>query len=214
MLDRNVQIVYFVQSVLNNLLSRASSGRRSRATVRSDRHGVSLELAVPRKIAMTPIRSRTQLKFIETAGNVCRQLGLPRSLGQIYGLLFFSATALSLDDIVRLLGISKASASTGTRQLAAWGAIRQVWVPGERRDYFEVVPDLAVILRRIYQDFLKPRIAISQKRFDEFTSTIQNDVEDGLMTREESQVCVQRLQALNRLQRKVEAAAPLIERFL
>jgi DNA-binding transcriptional regulator GbsR (MarR family) len=163
---------------------------------------------------MTPIRSRSRLKFIETAGNVCRRLGLPRSLGQIYGLLFFSAEPLSLDDIVRLLGISKASASTGTRQLAAWGAIRQVWVPGERRDYFEVVPDLGVILRTIYQDFLKPRIAISQRRFDEFSDSLQKDVEDGLITREESQVCIQRLKALSRLQRKLEAAAPLIERFL
>lgn len=163
---------------------------------------------------MIPIRSRGQLKFIETAGNMCRRLGLPRSLGQIYGLLFLSAKPLSLDDIVRLLGISKASASTGTRQLAAWGAIRQVWIPGERRDYFEVVPDLVSILRTIYLDFLKPRIAISQRRFDDLTACLKQDVEDGVMTREESQICIERLESLNRLQRKLQAAAPLIEKLL
>ena len=108
--------------------------------------------------AMTPIHSRTRLEFIETAGNICRRLGLPRSLGQIYGLLFFSAKPLSLDDIVQRLGISKASASTGTRQLAAWGAVRQVWVQGERRDFFEVVPDLGGMVRSVYRDFFKPRL--------------------------------------------------------
>ena len=39
-----------------------------------------------------------------------------------------------------------ASASNGTRQLAAWGAIKQVWVQGDRKDYFEVVEDLAALV--------------------------------------------------------------------
>lgn len=163
---------------------------------------------------MTPIRSRTRLQFIETAGNLCRRLGLPRSLGQIYGLLFFSAKPLSLDDIVQRLGISKASASTGTRQLAAWGAVHQVWVPGERRDFFEVVPDLGGIVRGIYRDFFKPRLVISQKRFSDLSTNLETDVAEGLITREEGQLYNQRLKSLNRLQRKLEAAAPLIERFL
>ena len=163
---------------------------------------------------MTPIRSRSRLQFIEAAGGLCRRLGLPRSLGQIYGLLFFSASPLSLDDIVKYLGISKASASTGTRQLAAWGAIRQVGVPGDRRDFFEVVPDLAVILRTVYRDFFKPRIAISQRRFAELDANLQKDVEDGLITRVECQVYNRRLKSLDRLHRKLEAATPLIERFL
>jgi len=52
---------------------------------------------------------------------------------------------LSLDDLVEQLGISKASASMATRQLASWGAIRRIWVPGERRDFYEVIDDIGEV---------------------------------------------------------------------
>lgn len=213
-LDIGVQIVYFVQLVLNNFLVHAGQSRQTRSNLRSHRHEVSVSRPQASQHTMTPIRSRSRLQFIEAAGGLCRRLGLPRSLGQIYGLLFFSATPLSLDDIVRYLDISKASASTGTRQLAAWGAVRQVWVPGDRRDFFEVVPDVGAVLRNIYQDFFKPRIAISQRRFNELADNVQKDLAQGILSPEETQVYNQRLKALSRFQRKLETAAPLFERFL
>ena len=163
---------------------------------------------------MTPIRSRSLLQFIANACNVCRRLGLPRSWGQIYGALFFSAEPLSLDDLVQRLGISKASASIGTRQLAAWGAIRQVWVLGSRRDYFEVVPEVTDILRGLYRDFLKPRLAHSQRRFDDLFASLEGDLAGGLLSREEGAVCQERLRSLSRAYRKLQSAAPLLERFL
>ena len=86
------------------------------------------------------VLSKTRLDMIEAGGRVCQLLGVPRSTGQIYGLLYLSPKPLSLDDIAEALRISKASASTGTRQLLAWRAIHQVWVHGERRDHFEIEP--------------------------------------------------------------------------
>jgi len=50
-----------------------------------------------------------------------RVLGLPGSVGEIYGLLFISREPLSLDDLVRRLKISKGSASQGLRALKAAG---------------------------------------------------------------------------------------------
>ena len=76
--------------------------------------------------------SRARREMVEASGRLFQLLGLPRSTGQIYGLLYMSARPLSLDDICELLSISKGSASTGTRHLASWAAIRQVWVQGNR----------------------------------------------------------------------------------
>ncbi|MEM6279416.1 MAG: hypothetical protein AAF733_08065, partial [Verrucomicrobiota bacterium] len=42
-----------------------------------------------------------------------QMLGLPKSVGQIYGTLFASPEPLVMDDIVERLGISKGSASQG-----------------------------------------------------------------------------------------------------
>lgn len=95
--------------------------------------------------------SPAQLELVELAARLAQRLGLTRSTGQIYGLLFVSPRPLSLDDIAEHLSLSKTSASTGTRQLAGFNLIRQVWLPGERRDHFEARTDLREVLRTNYQ---------------------------------------------------------------
>src|SRR5437762_2608760 len=117
--------------------------------------------------------SKARMEMIESGGRLCQMLGLPRSTGQIYGLLYFSPKALSLDDIVELLGISKASASTGTRQLTALRAVRQVWIPGARRDHFEAEPDVAAMLRIGYLEFVKPRLNSSHKRLERMAASLE-----------------------------------------
>src|SRR5689334_2647745 len=105
-----------------------------------------------------PRLSKVKLEMVDACGRAAQILGLPRSIGQIYGLLYVSLEPLCLDDIAALLAISKGSASQGTRQLEGWRAIRQVWVQGDRKDHFEVDPDLGNLLRALYRDLVKPRI--------------------------------------------------------
>ena len=152
--------------------------------------------------------------MIELGGRWCRRLGLPQSTGRIYGLLYLSAAPMSLDDIVLRLRISKASASLGTRQLVTLGALRQVWVPGSRRDHFAVVEDLLALLRSGYREFLKPRLRSARAQLEALTGSLNEDLASGRISREECKVLASRLRHLSRVQKKVEAAAPLLERFL
>jgi DNA-binding transcriptional regulator GbsR (MarR family) len=151
--------------------------------------------------------------MIDACGRLCQVFGLPRSLGQIYGLLYLAPSPLSLDDIAELLSISKGSASTGTRQLAAWGGIRQVWVLGERRDHFQAEPDLANLLRSSYTDFLKPRLASSQRRLDNLTQTLEEDLHQGALSREEYKVCAERLKQFGNVRKKLQSLVPLAEKL-
>lgn len=57
--------------------------------------------------------------MIEVSARVCQFLGIRRSTGQIYGLLYLSPKPLTLDEIAESLGISRGSVSTGTRLLLA-----------------------------------------------------------------------------------------------
>jgi DNA-binding transcriptional regulator GbsR (MarR family) len=157
--------------------------------------------------------ARTRLEMIEACGRICQVFGLPRSLGQIYGLLYLAPDPLSLDEIADLLGISKASASTGTRQLSAWGGIRQVWVPGVRRDHFTVEPELSNLLRSGYTDFIKPRLLSSQKRLERLTESLDHDLSEGLMSREEYKLCAERLKKFNHVQKKLQTLAPFAEKL-
>ncbi|MCP5527085.1 MAG: hypothetical protein H7A47_09810 [Verrucomicrobiales bacterium] len=160
------------------------------------------------------LNSRTRRDLIQAGGNLCRQAGLPRSLGQIYALLFLSPRPLSLEDMTVALGISKGSASVGTRQLAAWGAIRHVWMPGTRRDHFEAVADLGSILRRAYQDFVKPRLTSAERRYLQLVEGMSEDVRDGSLSAEDAEFCAQRLKKLDRVQRQIHSIVPVLEGLL
>lgn len=174
---------------------------------RTDGHEVS-------PIIMTAIPSKARQEMIAVGGRFCQQLGLPRTTGQIYGLLYLSLRPLSLDDIVALLGISKASASTGTRQLLAWGAIRQTWMPGERRDHFEAVEDLRQWIRAVYRDFVKPRLTSSKQRLDSMRTYLEEEHQMAVISAEEYKLCCDRLRNLQRVQHKLQSLSPLAERLL
>ena len=55
--------------------------------------------------------------------NAANSFGLPKSYGQIYGLLFCRDEPLAMDEVMDLLHISKGSASQGLRALRQLGAI-------------------------------------------------------------------------------------------
>ena len=117
--------------------------------------------------------------MVEVGGRICQVLGLPRSTGQIFGLLYLSTEPLSLNQMSSMLGISKGSASMGTRHLAAWGSIRKVWVPGDRRDYYEVVEDLGQLIRGSYNNLIKPRIQSSKDRLAALKVNLKEDIQSG-----------------------------------
>lgn len=158
--------------------------------------------------------SRTRLDFIEAAGRLLQMLGLPRSTGQIYGLLHLSPRPLTLDDIAHLLSISKASASTGTRQLVSWHAVRQVWVQGDRRDHFESVSDLRQVIKNVYDSFFLPKLAKSQGRLESILATLETEHQTGTIPPDEYEFCAQRLRHIAGLQGRVTKLLPLAEKML
>lgn len=81
-------------------------------------------------------------------------LGVPRSVGAIYGLLYASPALLCFPAIVEKLGVSKGSVSQGLAFLRQTGAVHVVEVPGDRRAFFE--PELG--LRRLASGLIKEEI--------------------------------------------------------
>ena len=97
--------------------------------------------------AKKPDLVRARAKFIEAGGSTTQSLGLSRLVGQIYALLYLSPEPLCLDQIAVELGVSKASISVTIRQMETWRAVRNVWVKGDRRDFYECEPEFRTILK-------------------------------------------------------------------
>lgn len=81
-------------------------------------------------------------------------LGIPKSIGAIYGLLFASPEPLCFTQIVEKLGISKGSVSQGLAFLRQSGAVKEVQVSNDRREFFE--PELG--LRRLASGLIREKI--------------------------------------------------------
>jgi DNA-binding transcriptional regulator GbsR (MarR family) len=68
--------------------------------------------------------------------------GISPTMAEIHGLLFITGAALSMDDIMARLRISRGNASMNLSKLAEWGLVRRVHRRGDRRDYYESLRDV------------------------------------------------------------------------
>ena len=166
------------------------------------------------KLKAELLNSRAKQDMVEIGGRVSQVLGFPRSIGQIFGLLYFSSNPLSLGDICDMLGISKASTSTGTRQLAAWGAIRKVWIPGERRDYYEAVDDLVQLFKGSYRTLIKPRVSSANNRIKKIEDSLKFDFDKQLVTEEQGKFMNERLIKIKKLHNRMAKVLPIIEKII
>ena len=82
-----------------------------------------------------------EIAVVDLFLNAVQSVGLPKSLGQIYGLLFCRDQPLAMDEVMKLLGISKGSASQGLRSLRQLGAVSSVYAPGDRKERFSAEID-------------------------------------------------------------------------
>lgn len=108
-------------------------------------------------------------RFIERAGQITQSIGIGRVIGQSFAHIYFSPEAQTLDDLTEALQISKGSASMSVRQLEQWGAVRQVWIKGQRKDHYEANDDFGRIIRRALLDLIGRRM--------ETTDTLLEDSE-------------------------------------
>jgi DNA-binding transcriptional regulator GbsR (MarR family) len=112
-------------------------------------------------------------RFISEAGNTTQALGVGRVVGQIYAFLYFSEPPRTLNDMTEALGISKGSASMGVRQLEQWGAVQQVWVKGDRKDYYTANDYFGQIIRNILTDIMGKRLEGLAASLDEAAREVQ-----------------------------------------
>ena len=74
--------------------------------------------------------------MIQTWGQLSSQWGINRTMGQIHALLMISPEALTSDQIIAELGISRGNVSMNLRSLMEWGLVHKVYVPGDRKEYY------------------------------------------------------------------------------
>ena len=108
---------------------------------------------------LVPIPIVFEAECVAFFAEIVQLFGVPKSVGQIYGLLYASPEPLGFTAIVERLKISKGSASQGLQLLRALGAINESKqkVGANRGASYE--PELS--LRQLVTGILRERIAPS-----------------------------------------------------
>ncbi len=101
---------------------------------------------------MAQMKPDARARFVEAWGAMGSLWGINRSVARVHALLMANEEPLSLDDIADQLQISKGNASMSLRELRTFGVVRQVEVPGDRRDFYVTEPDVWTMFFRILRE--------------------------------------------------------------
>ncbi|EAQ38652.1 hypothetical protein MED134_12166 [Dokdonia sp. MED134] len=109
-------------------------------------------------------------KFIQTWGALGTQWGINKTMAQIHALLMVSPEALSMEDIMGELYISRGNASMNLRALIDWGIIFKEYKTGERREYFVAESNIDELARKIAKERSKREIKPTLRVLQEVSS--------------------------------------------
>jgi len=156
-----------------------------------------------------------QDKFIASIGKLAGSFGLNPFIAQLYAVLYLSDKPLSLDDLVERLRASKGNVSLNIRELEKMGAVRNIWVKGSRKDYYEAEPDIKKVVMNKLKSGVSKRIGQVSDMIEEFKGLIRSAESD--MTEEDKKTVKAyyvKLKKIEDMKTLASKALSLAEKFL
>lgn len=131
-------------------------------------------------VALNEFQVETIALFVRAAA----VFSLPRSVAQIYGLLFTTPEPLSLDDISGRLSISRGSAFEGLRWLGDLGAVESVFLRGVRKEHFRAELQLRKLATGFLRNQIQPHVENGTEHLRRLKDTIDPASVDAVFHRE------------------------------
>ena len=164
-----------------------------------------------RNAGASPATAKLELVEVEVIHlfvQFARALGQPRSVAEIYGLLFVSPQPLAMDTLIERLNLSKGSASQGLKYLQDLGGVRTVYVAGDRRTHYEAVAELRNLAGRFLRQQILTHFEDSETRLDRIAAQTQN------LSDEQRRHINERIKLLRRWERTGQRILPFVLKML
>src|SRR6516165_12075276 len=81
-------------------------------------------------------------RFVDLWDTMSALWGISPTMARIHGHLYITGAALSMDEIMARLAISRGNVSMNLSKLVEWGLVHRVHKRGDRRDYYESLSDV------------------------------------------------------------------------
>ncbi len=147
-------------------------------------------------------------EVIEIFVRMAALLGLPRSVGELYGALYIAPRPMHMDELRARLGLSKGAVSQGLRLLRNFGAVRTVYLPGERRDHYAAETELRKLVGGFLREQVQPHLRSGAERLEVIERMIQ-DIPDA-----DRAHCAERVRRLGNWRRRAETLLPLAMKLI
>lgn len=154
-------------------------------------------------------------RFIEGISRMGDEFGFNRFVIQLYLFLYLTGKPLSLDEIAEALSVSKGNVSINIRELERWGAVRNVWVKGSRKDYYEAESDVKKVFTNKLKAAIEKRLAALSRLTSEFDEIIKDN---GKNLTDEEKAAIKlyedRLKKIEELKNLASNALSIIGKFI
>ncbi|MGB0371598.1 MAG: GbsR/MarR family transcriptional regulator [Opitutales bacterium] len=101
---------------------------------------------------------------------IAQRLGYPRSLGEIYGLLYVSEDPMSMEEIRAELNMSLGSASQGLKTLRTLKAVKTQQVEGVRKDFFVAETNFRHLVSGFLREEIMPELDATRSKIADLES--------------------------------------------
>lgn len=162
---------------------------------------------LPSKETVAPL-SEFELEAIDLFIRSVQVLGLPRSIGEIYGFLFAQAQPQPMEVLIRRLNISVGSASQGLKFLKTIGAVKVTLQPGDRREFFTAQTELRKLVIGLIKERIQPHLDNGDARIELMLQSSRK------LPAGDRAILLKRVEILKSWRSKTSKALPYIVRFL
>src|ERR671936_286515 len=149
-------------------------------------------------------------RFVDLWDNMSSLWGISPTMARIHGLLYITGAALSMDDIMERLAISRGNVSMNLSKLVEWGLVRRVHKKGDRKEYYESLSD-------VWEMFTLVANQRKRREIDPILNTLRRCREDlspeALGSRAEEDAAQERFRRVNELLKFLSLMDGLAQRF-
>jgi DNA-binding transcriptional regulator GbsR (MarR family) len=160
------------------------------------------------KANQTEALLRVEEDFVGLWRRMSSLWGINPTMAEIHGLLYITGAALSMDDLMARLRISRGNVSMNLSKLVEWGLVRRVHKRGDRRDYYESLSD-------VWEIFTLVAAERKRREIDPILNTLRECQEElgALTTEPHSTEAQDRLRRVSDLLACVSLMDGLAQRF-
>ncbi|MEP4092666.1 ArsR family transcriptional regulator [Reichenbachiella sp.] len=114
-------------------------------------------------------------KYIQAWGTLGSSWGINKAMAQIHALLLISTEALSTEDIMEELKMSRGNVNMNLRALIDWGIVQKEYKIGERKEFFVAGKDIWELARQVSKERRRREIEPIIKVLDQVQSVSGED---------------------------------------